>query len=145
MEKVYISLVCGIPPQALLLGTRPINQQKPQRLLALYDTTHYDIQANFHNKNLGILSMEKAEDVDGFAPGKYVRRKSKAKDTQYLNTRLLYDLIRKHRIYTTSKFTDLISNQDLVVHSIASIILHRFNVPKEPILCTFANLQNKVH
>ena len=39
--------------------------------------------------------MEKAEDVDGFAPGKYVRRKSKAKDIQYLNTRLLYDLIRK--------------------------------------------------
>ena len=42
-------------------------------------------------------------------------------------------------------FADLISNYDLVMHSIVSLYLQRVNVPKEPTHFTFTNFQNMVH
>ena len=71
-----------------------------------------------HNNNLGRIATIQAENIDGLAPKKYRSQKSKAADIQALNTRLFYDLIRKNRIPATSIFADLVSNYDLVVHSI---------------------------
>eukprot|EP00957_Ditylum_brightwellii_P006660 506259-Ditylum_brightwellii.AAC.1 len=42
----------------------------------------------------------------------------------------------------TSTFIDLVSNYDLVVHSIAVLGLQRVGMPKEPINCTFTTLQD---
>ena len=42
-------------------------------------------------------------------------------------------------------FSDLVSNYDLVVHSIVSLSLKIVNDPKEPILCTFTTIQNMTH
>ena len=58
---------------------------------------------------------------------------------------MLYDLVIQKKFTSTSVFTDLISNYELVVHIIASLALQRVNVPKEPIHCTFSTLQNMVH
>ena len=89
--------------------------------------------------------MTQAENLDRIAPEKYGIRKAKSVDTQSLNTRLFYDLIRQKRILETSILADLLSNYNLVVHSIASLTLQRVDVPKETILCNFTTLQNMTH
>ena len=89
--------------------------------------------------------MNQAEELEGIAPEKYGSRKPKAADSQALNTRLFYDLVRQKKVTSTSVFADIISNYDLVLHRIASIDLQRVNSPKEPIHCTFSTLQNTVH
>ena len=97
-----------------------------------------------NNKNLGIITMIKAEKLEGLPPKQYGRRKSKSSYIQSLNNCLLYDLIRLKMIYSMRKFMDIISNYDLLVHSITSLSLQRVNVTKEPILCTFTTLQNMI-
>ena len=89
--------------------------------------------------------MIKANNLDGQAPKKYDNQKAKAADTQALKNRLFYDLIRQKIIPVTSIFAELVYNYELVVHSITSLSLQRVNTPKEPILCTFTNLQNMNH
>eukprot|EP00957_Ditylum_brightwellii_P120597 9199646-Ditylum_brightwellii.AAC.1 len=42
-------------------------------------------------------------------------------------------------------FIDLVSNYDLVVHSIASLAYQQVGVPKAPVVCTFSSLQDMVH
>ena len=54
----------------------------------------FDIEENMHNKHLGRITMGQAETLDGIAPEKYGRRKSKYADIQALKIRLFYDLIR---------------------------------------------------
>ena len=76
------------------------------------------------------------------APRQYDSRKSNTKDTQDLNTRLFYDIIRQNRISETSIFVELVSKYDLVVHSISSLSLQGVDVTKEPIICTLTTLQN---
>ena len=61
------------------------------------------------------------------------------------NTRLFYELIRQNKFPETSIFADLVSNYDLVVHSIAYLSLQRVDVSKESILCTFTTIQNMNH
>lgn len=97
-----------------------------------------------HNKKLGRDMMRRAELNGGLAIEQYGSRTAKAADIQALNTRLFYDLVRLKKIPATSEFTDLVSNYDLVVHSLASLSLQRVGVPKEPILYTFTTLQNMV-
>ena len=89
--------------------------------------------------------MSQAEILDELTPEQYGRRKEKAAYIQALNTRLFYDLIRQKRIPFTSTFVDIVSNYDLVVHSIASLSLQKVDVSKEPILITFTTLQNITH
>ena len=67
--------------------------------------------------------MRKAENLEGLSPKQYGSQKSKASDIQALNTRLFYDLFRQKRTSVTSTFVDLVSNYDLVFHSIAYISL----------------------
>lgn len=105
----------------------------------------FDIECNIHNKRLGWFAMQRAEECEGVAPEQYGSRKHKAADIQALNTRLFYDLVRLHQTAATSKFIDLVSNYDLVVHSIASLALQRVGTPREPIFCTFTMLQDMVH
>ena len=89
--------------------------------------------------------MSQAEILDGIAPLKYGIRKAKSADIQALNTRLFYDLIRQEIIPARSIFADIISNYDLVVHSITLLPLQRVNAPKEPIICNFTTVQNMTH
>jgi hypothetical protein len=89
--------------------------------------------------------MKRAESCGGIAPEQYGSRRQKSADLQALNTRLYYDHILLRRIPATSVFIDLVSNYDLVVHNIASLALQRVGMPKAPILCTFATLQDMVH
>ena len=89
--------------------------------------------------------MGEVEDLGALAPDQCVIRIAKAANTQALNTRLFYELIRLKRVSATSKFADLISNYDLVVHKVLSIYLHRSNVPKEHIKFTLTTLQDVEH
>eukprot|EP00957_Ditylum_brightwellii_P108617 8284469-Ditylum_brightwellii.AAC.1 len=89
--------------------------------------------------------MEMAERIRRVALEQFGSRKHKAADLQALNTRLFYDYVCLERTTSTSAFIDLVSNYDLVVHSIASMALQRVGTPKEPILCTFTTLQDMVH
>ena len=95
-----------------------------------------------YNKHLGRIAMRQAKNLDGIAHEKYRSRKSKAAYIQALNIRIFYDIIRQKIIQATSVFADLVSNYDLVAHSIASLYLKRVETPKEPILYTFTTLQN---
>ena len=74
--------------------------------------------------------MSHSESLYGLAPEQYRIQKAKSAYIQALNTRLFYDLIIQNRIPSTSIFTDLFSNYDLVVHSIDYISLHRVYVSK---------------
>ena len=85
-----------------------------------------------HNKHLGIIAMSKYGSIDGLATEHHRSRKPKEADIQALNTRLFYDHIRQKIIPDTSIFADLVSNCDLVIHSIASISLQIFNVSRNP-------------
>eukprot|EP00957_Ditylum_brightwellii_P053688 4067946-Ditylum_brightwellii.AAC.1 len=46
------------------------------------------------------------------------------------------------RTPATSTFTDLVSNYDLVVHSIASLAYQWVRIPKVPVFCTFSTSQD---
>ena len=59
-------------------------------------------------------------------------------DVQALNTRLLYDLLRLNRLPAVTPFADLVSNYDLVCHSIASLALQRTGMPRGPIKASAA-------
>ena len=83
-----------------------------------------------HNKHLRRTTMSKAENLDGLAPEQYGICKSKAEYIQALNIRLFYYLIRPNITPATRIFVDLVSNCDMVVHSIASMPLQRVYVPK---------------
>ena len=120
----------------LLIHKDP-NDFRPHRILPII---LFDIEANTHNKSLGKYAMNHAEELEVIAPGKYGSRKSKASDVQALNTCLLYNLVRQKKFTSTSAFTDLISNYDLVLHIIASLALQIVNSPKEPTHCTYITL-----
>lgn len=62
-----------------------------------------------------------------------------------MNTRLALDLIRLNRLPAVVKFADLVSNYDLVAHSIASLALQRADMPKGPIKAMFTTLQDMEH
>eukprot|EP00957_Ditylum_brightwellii_P131230 10008906-Ditylum_brightwellii.AAC.1 len=94
----------------------------------------FDMEANIHNKRSGREAVEKAEKSGGIAPEQYGSRK-----------RLFYSYILLERTPTASTFIDLVSNYELAVHSIASLVLQRVGMPKEPIQFTFITLQDMVH
>ena len=48
-----------------------------------------------HNKNLQIIDMIQAKNLDWLAPEQYGSYKGKSADIQALNTRLLYDITRQ--------------------------------------------------
>eukprot|EP00957_Ditylum_brightwellii_P110103 8397186-Ditylum_brightwellii.AAC.1 len=76
-----------------------------------------------HNKQLGRVAMASAENLEGVADEKYGSREKKEADIQALNTRLFYDYVLLERTPATSTFINLVSNYDLVVHSITSLVL----------------------
>ena len=84
--------------------------------------------------------MRKPENINALAPEKYRSKKSKAADIQALNTHLFYGIIILKRVPYTWTFTDIISNYNRLVHIIASLIIQRENIPKEPI-CPFTTLK----
>ena len=89
--------------------------------------------------------MAKDGNLDGLPPEQYESRNFKATNIQALNTQLFYDLIRQKRIAAMSILTDLVSNYNLLVHSITSLSLQRVDVTKEPILYNFTTLQKTTH
>ena len=137
----------GYSPERFRKGLDLLIHKKPNdnRVHRLRPILLFDLEANMHNKRLGRIAMENAERLQGVADEQYGSRKHKAADVQALNTRLFYDHIRLKRKPATSTFIDLVSNYDLVVHSIASLALQRVNTPKAPIDCTFTTLQDMVH
>eukprot|EP00957_Ditylum_brightwellii_P065859 4994787-Ditylum_brightwellii.AAC.1 len=74
-----------------------------------------------HNKQLSRVAMASAENLEGMADEQHGSRKKKAADIQALNTRLFYDYVLLERTPATSMFINLVSNYDLVVHSIVSL------------------------
>ena len=88
--------------------------------------------------------MKQAEYLEGIAHEQYGVQKAKATDVQALNTFLFYELVRQKKFTSTSVFTDIISNYELVVHIIGYLALQIVNAPKELIHCTFSTLQNMV-
>eukprot|EP00957_Ditylum_brightwellii_P201642 15326568-Ditylum_brightwellii.AAC.2 len=137
----------GYSPDRYRKGLDLLIHKKPDnnRVNRLRPILLFDLEANMHNKRLGRFAMELAEGNGGIAEEQYGSRKHKAADIQALNTRLFYDYVRLERTPATSPFIDLVSNYDLVVHSIASLALQRVGVPKALINCTFTTLQNMVH
>ena len=105
----------------------------------------FGIEANFHKKHLGKLTMRRAEEFGALDPEQYGIRKLKAVYIQALNTQLFYDIKRLKRFPSKINFADLVSNYNLGVHIIASLSLQRENIPKEPIICKFTDLQNTEH
>ena len=67
--------------------------------------------------------MRRSEELGALAPEQNGSRKGKTLDTQSLNTELLYNLVRLKRVPETSIFTDLVSNYNILVHSIDSLSL----------------------
>ena len=80
-----------------------------------------EIETNMHNKHLGRTAMCKAKNLDGLDPEQYGTRKSKEEDIQSPNTRKFYDLTRQKRTPATRILTEIVSNYDLLAHSIASL------------------------
>ena len=58
---------------------------------------------------------------------KYGLRKEKAAEIYALNIRLFYDPTSLKRVPETITFADLVSNYNLLVHSITSLSLQRYN------------------
>eukprot|EP00957_Ditylum_brightwellii_P117234 8941121-Ditylum_brightwellii.AAC.1 len=137
----------GYSPQRSREGLDLLIHKKPNdnRVTKLHPILLIDIEANMHNKRLGKEAMERAEKLNTIAPEQFGSRKKLSADLQALNTRLFYDYIFLERVPATSTFIDLVSNYNLVIHSIASLALQRVGMPKETIKCTFTTLQDRVH
>ena len=125
----------------LLINKYP-NDWRPHRIRPVL---LFDKEANRKNKHIGRMAMIQSKNLDKIAPEKIwepgIQRRRHPR-TQYQT--ILWSH-QKKIIPATSIFTNLVSNYDLEVHSIASISLQRVNVPKEPILCNFTTLQNITH
>ena len=137
----------GYSPERWRHGIDLLIQKKIGSFLAsgLRPILLFDVDANMHNKRLGRLLLQRAEECGGLAPEQYGSRKHKAADVQALNTRLFFDYVRLRRCHAVAEFIDLKSNYDLVVHSIASLCMQRVGAPKEPIICTLTTLQDMKH
>eukprot|EP00957_Ditylum_brightwellii_P178897 13626967-Ditylum_brightwellii.AAC.1 len=86
--------------------------------------------------------MRWAEISNGVTPEQFGSRRRKSADLQALSTRLFYGytLLKKHP--STNLFIDLVSNYNLVVHSIATMAMRQVGMPPAPIYCTFNTLQD---
>ena len=122
----------GILHETLLKEPRPSNLQGPHIMPHTQTPPHAPFwhwiqhaqQASRENGH------ERIKNLDGLAPEQYGICKSKAEYIQALNIRLFYYLIRPNITPATRIFVDLVSNCDMVVHSIASMPLQRVYVPK---------------
>ena len=103
----------------------------------------FDIESNMHNKHLGRFAMSKSEYLEGLPPYQCGIRKYKAAEIKALNNHLLYDLIRHKTVYDTSKFSELICNNEIFLHRIYSLSPQRVDVPKELIICACTTLQKQ--
>ena len=74
----------------------------------------------------------------------YIIRKGKASNTQVLNIGLFCELIQIKDIPATRNVLDSMSNYDLVVYNISPLVLKWVDIPKSPILCILATLQDMV-
>ena len=83
----------------------------------------FGIGSDLQKKHLGRHSMKISEDIEGLAPEQYGNRASKEADIKDLNTRLLYNIIQLKRLPNTIVFAYLVSNCDLVLQSIAYLLL----------------------
>ena len=83
--------------------------------------------------------------MEGLYLEQYRSRALKATYIQALNTIIFYDIVLLERTPATGVFAELVSNYDLVLHSISSLALQRFNMSKELIMCTLTMLQDMVH
>eukprot|EP00957_Ditylum_brightwellii_P083131 6320712-Ditylum_brightwellii.AAC.1 len=89
--------------------------------------------------------MKKAEAQKGIAREQFGGRVGHSPDLQSLNIRIFYDQIILQQKPASSTFIDLVSNYDLVTHSIGSLALQRVGVLNAPIFCMFTTLQDMVH
>ena len=89
--------------------------------------------------------MSKAEALNGIAREQFGGRIGHSLDLQSLNICLFYDQILLQRKPATGTLIDLVSNYDLVTHSIRSLALQQIGVPKASIFCMFSTLQDMVH
>eukprot|EP00957_Ditylum_brightwellii_P064703 4910695-Ditylum_brightwellii.AAC.1 len=112
------------------------------RITTLRPILLFGIECNMHNKQLGREAMKRAEIMHGVTPEQFGSRRKKSADLQALNTRLFYDytLLKKHP--GTSLYIDLVSNYDLVVHSIATLAIRWVGMPPAPIFCSFNTIQD---
>ena len=78
-------------------------------------------------------------------PEHYDSRSSKSVDIQDLNKRLFYNLLQLKWLPATSVFEYLASNYDIVLQIFASLLLHRLEFPKEPVVCTLITLKYIIH
>eukprot|EP00957_Ditylum_brightwellii_P070968 5393097-Ditylum_brightwellii.AAC.1 len=90
------------------------------------------------------MAMAKKEANGSIAPEQFGGRVFHSAAIQALNVRMFYDQVKLTKIPATSTFIDLVSNYDLVVHSIASLALQWVGVPKAPIFCMLSSLQDMV-
>ena len=74
--------------------------------------------------------MIKEEYMGRLSPKQYGSRASKTAYIQALNTRLFYDIVLFKCTPETSVLADLVSSYDLVLHIIASLVLHIVDVEK---------------
>ena len=131
----------------LTKGYRPTNPKIPQQLSHTQTPPNNPVWHRSQNAQQSHVynCRDQRQNNYGLTPEQYFSLKIKAVDIQALNTRLFYDLIRQNRTPATIILTYLVSNCDLVVHSIVSLSLQRLYVSKESILCTFKTLQNMTH
>ena len=81
-----------------------------------------------HNTHLGRIDMIQAKSLEVITPEQYGNQKVKDSVIQALKTRLFYNFTRKKKIPELSIFADLVSNYDLVAHSIDFLSIKRVNV-----------------
>eukprot|EP00957_Ditylum_brightwellii_P116243 8866967-Ditylum_brightwellii.AAC.1 len=105
----------------------------------------FDIKCNMHSKCLGRYGMSCGKIFGGIAPEQYCGCINHTPELQALNQRMFYNQVLLNRTPVTSTFIDLVSNYDLVVHSIALMAYQWAGVPKGPVYCTFSTLQDMVH
>ena len=96
---------------------------------------------NFNNKVMGKVVGNYADNNNLIPKEQYRSRKQHQARNQGVNKRLLYDLNQMQQRPLIVISNDAKSCYDWIIHSIASLAMHRLGLPLQPIKCMLSTIQ----
>ena len=147
LAKIQFPPVHRIFYQKILLGYGPYHKKRYNQLTTSQTPTNPTIwdRRNYSQQSPRKVCNAQRKYLHGLEPEQYGSLSDKAIDTQATNKHQFYNLSRIKRFPATSTFEYLISNYDLVVHTMSAILLQIIKIPTELIQCTLTTLQSMVH
>jgi hypothetical protein len=151
-----LNIECDMANFPLRTGYSPVRWQQGVEVMLLKQHNNFNVNKlraillfeadfNFNNKRIGRALMWKAEDEQWLAPEQYGSRKNHSAIDHCLNKRLSFDILRQYKQSGAICVNDMKGCYDRIVHSVASLCMQRWGMPKPPIRMMLHTIQHLKH